>query len=265
MKIDPIKAKESFLRLVEVVSRLRDPNGGCPWDLEQTHETLTPYIIEEAYEVIEAINEDRSALPKELGDLLLQVVLHAQVATDEGNFSIVEVCEGITQKLITRHPHVFGDVEAKTAGQVLKNWERIKQAELKENESILDGVPKGMPALLRAQRVGEKAARVGFEWNTVDEVKKKVLEEVSEFIECSKGKESADDRMKDEFGDILFALTQLSRRLNLQSEDLLHRAIDKFSRRFKEMEKRASKPLSDYLLEELDTIWEDIKRAEKAK
>jgi len=264
MKPDPKRVEESFRKLVEVVARLRDPNGGCPWDLEQTHETLTPYIIEEAYEVIEAINGDRESLPKELGDLLLQVVLHAQVATDEKTFSIVEVCDSITAKLIKRHPHVFGDVEAKTAGQVLKNWEKIKQEELKENQSILDGVPKGMPALLRAQRVGEKAARVGFEWNTVDEVKAKVLEEVSEFIECSKGKDTADETMKDEFGDILFALTQLSRRLNLQSEELLHQSIDKFSRRFKEMEKRAKKPLSDYSLSELDEIWEDIKRDERA-
>lgn len=252
-----------FERLKAVVARLRDPNGGCPWDLEQTHETLTPYVIEEAHEVADAIRSGSEDLPSELGDLLLQVLLHSQIASEAKNFTIEDVCERVCSKLIKRHPHVFGDVDAKNSSQVLKNWEQIKQKELKAGQSILDGVPKGMPALLRAQRVSEKAARVGFEWAALQEIKEKVFEEIREFMdECT---EDADPvKVEDEFGDILFALTQVARRMHLNSEDLLHRSTDKFSRRFKKMEIRSPKPLPQMTLSELDTIWEEIKREEKS-
>ncbi len=256
---------EGFLKLVQVIAKLRDPDGGCPWDLEQTRESLKPFIVEEAYEVLEAIDRDLDALPYELGDLLLQVVLQAQVASDEKKFTIKEVIDHLTEKLIYRHPHVFGDVEANTAGQVLKNWERLKQRELEAGRSILDGVPTHLPALLRAQRIGEKAARVGFEWRRLDDIKDKVLEEVREFIESSKDETKTEDDVKEEFGDILFALTQLARRLKVDSEDLLQKATDKFARRFKEMEKRAPRELHEHSLDELDALWEDIKKEERIK
>ena len=254
---------ERFIKLVEVVAKLRDPNGGCPWDLEQTHESLKPFIIEETYEVLTAIDENPAALPYELGDVLLQVVLHAQLASERNDFDMRNVLENLTQKLISRHPHVFGNVEADSASEVLKNWERIKQGELKAGQSILDGVPRHMPALLRAQRIGEKSARVGFEWRNVSDIKDKVLEEVREFIECSKDPGKGDADLREEFGDILFALTQLSRRLHIDSEDALRQATDKFVRRFKEMERRAPKALHEHSLEELDAVWEQIKTEEK--
>lgn len=251
-----------FEKLRAVVARLRDPNGGCPWDIEQTHTTLTPYVIEEAYEVVEAIAHAPEELPGELGDLLLQVMLHSQIASESNTFTVDDVLEKISAKLIKRHPHVFSDVSAKDSKQVLKNWEQIKQKELKEGKSILDGVPRGMPALLRAQRVSEKAARVGFEWATLDDIKAKVFEEFQEFSEvCVEGGDPV--KIEDEFGDILFAMTQVARRMNMNSEDLLHRSTDKFTRRFKEMEKRTKRPLSEMSLTELDTIWEEVKKDER--
>lgn len=255
-----MKPSKSFENLLEIVRILRDPDKGCPWDKEQTHKSLTPYIIEEAHEMVEAIETNESELPKELGDVLLQVLLHSQIGKDEGKFSIEDVVFKLSEKLIVRHPHVFGDTKAETSKKVLENWEQIKQKELKMNESILDGVPKRMPALLRAQRTGEKAARVGFEWDTLEEIKNKVLEEINEFLEIDPNDK---ERLEDEFGDIYFALTQLARRLHLDSEKALHRATDKFTRRFQELERRAKKPLTDFTLGELDLIWEDIKKDEK--
>lgn len=255
-----MKPSSNFQDLVEIVRILREPEKGCPWDKEQTHKSLTPYIVEEAYELVEAIETNEAELPKELGDVLLQVLLHSQIGKDGGNFSIEDVIYKLSEKLIIRHPHVFGDVVAESSKKVLQNWEQIKQNELKKNESILDGVPKRMPALLRAQRTGEKAARVGFEWDTLDEIKNKVLEEIKEFLEINPNDK---ERLEDEFGDIYFALTQLARRLNLDSEKALHRATDKFTRRFQELERRTNKPLTDLTLGELDLIWEDIKKDEK--
>lgn len=251
-----------FERIKAVVARLRDPDGGCPWDLEQTHQTLTPYVIEEAFEVVEAITGNSADLPTELGDLLLQVLLHAQISSESGGFTIEDICERISAKLIKRHPHVFGDVDAKNSAQVLKNWEQIKQKELTPGKSILDGVPRGMPSLLRAQRVSEKAARVGFEWRTLDDIKAKVFEEFQEFAEACK-EERATTKLEDEFGDILFSLTQVARRMHMNAEDMLHRATDKFSRRFKEMEKRINRPISELSLEQLDEVWEAVKKEEK--
>lgn len=255
------KTSHPFERLKAVVARLRDPESGCPWDKEQTHESLTPYVIEEAHEVAECIRTCIDELPLELGDLLLQVLLHSQIAEESGKFNIADVCNAVSDKLIKRHPHVFGDVDASTSREVLNNWEKIKQKELKDGKSILDGVPPAMPALLRAQRVSEKAARVGFEWATLDEIKEKVFEEIKEFAEvCTEGADQK--RIEDEFGDILFALTQVARRSGINSEDALHRSTDKFTRRFKEMERRSPKKISEMTLEELDTIWEEIKAQE---
>ena len=258
---------ESFLKLVEVVAKLRTPGSGCPWDLEQTHESLKPFMIEETYEALSAIDHARDALQFELGDVLLQVLLHAQIASEENTFTLREVLDHLSTKLIYRHPHVFGDTEAKTAAEVLSNWERLKQMQLEKGQSVLDGVPADMPALLRSQRIGEKAARVGFEWRHLDQIRDKVLEEVQEFIECSREvpDEAATEDVKEEFGDILFALTQLARRLKLNSEEILHRSTDKFIRRFKEMERRAVKVLHECSLEELDSIWEQIKEEERGR
>jgi len=252
---------EAFQELVAVVAKLRDPNGGCPWDLEQTHQSLKPYVIEEAHEVVEAIDAGPGELKKELGDLLLQVVLHAQVGKDQGTFTLHEVIDGITKKLIERHPHVFGDKQVQGSKQVLQNWEQAKKAKLQAGQSILDGVPRSMPALLRAQRIGEKAARVGFEWRNVREVQAKVIEEIRELVaelDCEKP-----ERVADEFGDILFALTQLARRLGVNSEDLLNQATNKFVRRFKEMERRAGPAMAEMGVEKLDRIWEEVKAEEK--
>ena len=254
---------EAFERIKLIVKRLRDPESGCPWDKEQTHSSLTPYVIEEAFEVVEAIAHSPQDLPKELGDLLLQVLLHAQIASEEKRFTIDDVCEAISTKLITRHPHVFGDVEAKSSSTVLKNWEQIKQKELAPGQSILDGVPRGMPALLRAQRVSEKAARVGFEWSTLAEIKEKVFEEINEFM-AEVNEDSPKERIQDEFGDIFFALTQVARRMNLNAEDLLHHSTDKFTRRFKAVELSLTKPMKEYSLSELDALWEAVKQKEKA-
>lgn len=258
------RAAKAFERFVLVIKKLRDPQGGCPWDLEQTHASLKPYLIEEAYEVLTAIDEQPDMLKYELGDVLLQVVLHAQVARDGKSFAIDEVVDAAADKMIRRHPHVFGDVSVENSGEVLRNWEKNKQRDLAGGQSILDGVPKSMPALLRAQRIGEKAARIGFEWPTLEGVRDKVLEEVREFMECVCEPQPDKRRLEDEFGDILFALSQLSRRLDLNSEETLNRATDKFILRFKEMERRAGRPLSEMTIEELDNLWEEVK-AHQAK
>ncbi len=249
---------ESFLNLVKIVSKLRDPAGGCPWDLEQTHESLKPYIIEECYEAIDAIDHNREALPGELGDVLLQVLMHSQIGLEEKTFTLKDVLERTAAKLVYRHPHVFGSTSVNSSSEVLVNWEKLKQKKLEKEQSILDGVPRGMPALLRAQRIGEKAARVGFEWSSVKDVKDKIKEEVMEFLE----EKSDSDKAAEEFGDLLFALTQLSRRLSFDSEALLHKAIDKFTKRFCEIERRVKKPLDEHTLDELNLIWDQIKTEE---
>ena len=244
----------AFLKLIQIVAALRSPQGGCPWDLEQTHESLKPYLIEEAYEVIDAIDNEKNKLPDELGDVLLQVMLHSQIASETNTFSIEQVIELVSDKLVRRHPHVFGDESAKDTQEVLHNWETRKQKELATGKSILDGVPRGMPALLRAQRIGDKAARVGFEWNST--------EEVQEFLAEALKPEITRSRLEDEFGDILFSLTQLSRRLGLNSEDMLQRSADKFTRRFKNVEARALPSMKEYTLDQLDAIWNEVKREE---
>lgn len=255
----------AFLELIDVVAKLRNPDGGCPWDLKQTHETLKQYLVEEAYEVLDAIDHEPEKLHEELGDVLLQVVLHSQIASERKDFDITKVCRAISAKLIRRHPHVFGDVEAKTSEQVLKNWEMIKQTELPSGKSILDGVPRGMPALQRSQRLGEKAARVGFEWPTVGGICDQALQEVSEFIEEVRAESISADRLEDEFGDILFSLAQLARRLNINSEEALHRSAQKFTGRFKKVEERAKPSMNELPLEELDRLWCEVKAEERAK
>jgi tetrapyrrole methylase family protein/MazG family protein len=256
-----------------VVERLRAPDG-CPWDREQTHQSLRPFVLEEAYEVAEVLDEwDGSAemaekLAEELGDLLLQVYLQAQVAHDEDLFHIGDVFEGITEKLIRRHPHVFGEVEARDAAQVLRNWETLKKAERAARgeevatESALRGIPKSAPALYQAYELSKKAAKAGFEWPTDDGALEKVAEEARELVTAvaSGDQEGA----QEELGDVLFTLVVVGRRLGLESERALHNANQRFRRRFTLMEERASREgraLETLSIEEWLTWWADAKKA----
>lgn len=254
-----------FQQLVQIIKRLRDPETGCPWDKAQTHQTLKKNLIEEAYEVLDAIdiitpeNGSLECLKRELGDLLLQVMLHSQIAEDNKIFSIDDVISQLNDKLIRRHPHIFGDASASSPDEALENWERSKSKERTPGEGILSGVPKNMPALLRAQRVSEKAARIGFEWVTLEDIGEQILDEVKEFV-VEYSKESTDAAaIADEFGDILFSLVQMARRLNLDAEDMLQQSTNKFVKRFSTMERLSEKPLDQLTLQEMDRLWVQVK------
>jgi nucleoside triphosphate diphosphatase len=253
-----------FEKLCEIVAKLRAP-GGCPWDREQTNESLLSATIEEAYEVAEAARAKNEAhLREELGDLLLLVVMHAEIAREAGQFNIDNVVAEVTDKLIRRHPHVFGDSDARDAGAVLKQWEAIKHAEKKDTTHYLASLPKALPALMRAEKAQKKAARVNFDWHELSDVIAKVDEELQE---TKIAVASADDRMiADEIGDLLFAVVNLARKCQLEAESLLQAATDKFVARFNEMEDRLRARdgrLGDASLEELDAIWEEIKKETK--
>jgi tetrapyrrole methylase family protein/MazG family protein len=247
---------DSFDTLVAIIARLRSP-GGCPWDREQTHASIKSNLLEEAYEVLEAIDEaDIEKLCEELGDLLMQIVLHAQMATEEGNFKLADVIRRICTKLIYRHPHVFGDAEATSSEQVIANWELLKLAEGKG--LLLSGLPKEMPALAYSQAVGRRVARVGFDWEDVAGVIDKLAEEVTEFSE------STDHQQRVmEFGDLLFTLANVARRLDIDLEASLRGANQRFYRRFSYMEEVCQQrgiSLSSLSLEEQNAIWEEAKR-----
>lgn len=225
----------TLVRLVGVMRRLLGPDG-CPWDREQSFETLRKYVLEEACEVIDAIDSgSRAALREELGDLLLQVVFQAELARREGSFAIDDVIAGIVDKLVHRHPHVFGKTTASDADEVLRNWEKLKAKE-KGERGVLAGVPRSMPALTRAQRVGEKVARVGFDWEDVRGSRDKVNEELGELDQAIENGDPS--RIEDELGDVLFALVNLARHVRTDAESALRRAIDRFSDRFAYVEKR---------------------------
>tara|TARA_B100000029_G_scaffold515940_1_gene625656 strand:- start:72 stop:827 length:756 start_codon:yes stop_codon:yes gene_type:complete len=249
----------SFEKLIEIVKILRSPNG-CDWDKKQTHETLTPYLLEETYEVIEAIeNKDFEALKEELGDLLLHVVFQADLALDKKKFSINDSIDSVNKKLINRHPHIFDDNKNKSWEK--GNWEAQKQKE-KKRDSILDGVPISLPALLKARRIQEKAASVGFDWDKKEQVFKKIEEEVIELKEALDSQKG----IEEELGDVLFSIVNLSRHLNLDPEKTLKLSIEKFSKRFKSIEKELNKKnikMKNLSLEELDKIWEKNKRINK--
>ena len=256
-------AAASFVGLVEIMARLRG-EGGCPWDREQTPETIKPYLIEETYEVLEAIDEqDPEKLKEELGDLMLQVVFHARMAEETGAFAIGDVLAAINDKLVRRHPHVFGDRKAETAQEVLFNWEQIKQTERRREKgqaSLLDGVPREMPALLRAHRLQEKASRVGFDWKEAQEVIRKVEEELAELRAAMEGQ--AEDRVEAELGDLLFALVNLSRFLSVNPEEALRKTIARFIARFRYIEEelaRRGRSLRQATLEEMDALWAEAK------
>jgi nucleoside triphosphate diphosphatase len=249
-----------FQKLCEIVAKLRAP-GGCPWDREQTNESLLPATIEEAYEVAEAVKNE-AHFREELGDLLLLVVMHAEIAREAGQFNIDNVIIEITEKLIRRHPHVFGESDARDTGAVLRQWEAIKHAEKKDTTHYLASLPRALPALMRAEKAQKKAARVNFDWRELNEVIAKVEEELEEAKTAVAS--GGNQMIADEIGDLLFAVVNLARKCQLDAESLLHAATDKFIARFNEMEDRLrgrGGRLGDASLEELDAIWEEIKKA----
>lgn len=256
--------------LLEIMARLRDPDGGCPWDLEQTYATIAPYTIEEAYEVADAIEQgDMEGLKDELGDILLQVVFHAQMAKEDGTFEFADVVRAICEKMIRRHPHVFGDEEQRNAGSVKGRWEEIKAEEKAAKGtvagSILDDVPHALPALSRAVKLQNRAARVGFDWPDTSQVIDKLNEEMLELsAEVAKGGDA--DRLEDEMGDLLFVYANLARHLKVDPEAALRRANAKFRRRFGRIEEKLAaegrKP-EQSTLEEMDALWNEAKREER--
>jgi tetrapyrrole methylase family protein/MazG family protein len=263
------RRRPSFPRLVEVMAQLRDPENGCPWDLKQTHETLRRYALEEAYEVVEAIDSgDPDKLCDELGDLLLQVVFHAQLASEQGVFEIVDVCEAIVDKLVRRHPHIFGDVKVANADEVLTNWNAIKATE-KSNEnrkSRLDGIPKALPALMTALEVSKRAVKAGFEWPDVQGIFDKAVEEFGELrheIENGGSKE----RIASELGDVLFTLVNVGRQLEIDAEESLRHQLTRFEGRFRFMEERADANggLESLTLEQMEDLWRQAKDNEQKR
>lgn len=260
-------------KLLEIMARLRAPVGGCPWDLEQDFKSIAPYTIEEAYEVAEAIElGDMAELRDELGDLLLQVVFHAQMASEEGSFAFGDVVQAINEKMIRRHPHVFGDEETRGADAVKGRWEEIKAAEKAAKPkptktSLLDDVPYALPALVRAVKLQDKAARVGFDWPDISLVIDKLNEEMLEVSqELAKGGDA--DRLEDEMGDLLFVYANLARHLKVDPEAALRRANAKFRRRFGRIEEwlaeKGARP-EDSTLEEMDALWNAAKREERGE
>ena len=260
-------ASESMQRLLDIMDKLRDP-GGCPWDREQTLRTLTPYLLEEAHEVIEAIEAgDAEHHQEELGDLLFQVVFQSRIAREEGKFDFAGVCDGIADKLTRRHPHVFGEVSVSGSKEVVKNWERIKAEERKEKglaaRSAIGGVPAGLPALVRAERLTEKAGAVGFDWPDVASVMAKVREELGELEQAlADGKPQ---EVEHELGDLLFALANLGRHVKVHPEEALRGALRKFTARFQFIEEQLQargKTPRESDLAEMDALWNEAKKRE---
>ncbi len=261
---------KNFDELVNVMARLRAP-GGCPWDREQTYESLAPYLLEEAFESFDAIQEAAEGktenLHEELGDLLLQIIFHSQIAEEAGDFTIEDVCAGITKKMILRHPHVFGDKKFDTANEVLNNWDELKKAEReitkkeeKTKDSILDEVPLAFPALIEANKLTRKAAKVGFDWENTREIFDKFDEEISELRTAVSNAENKN--IEEEIGDLLFVVVNLARRLDVEPETALKKTNRKFRQRFKFIEenlKMRGKNLEESNLEEMDALWNEAK------
>jgi nucleoside triphosphate diphosphatase len=252
---------DRFAKFCDIVAKLRAP-GGCPWDREQTHESLLPALIEEAYEVAEAARaKDDAHFREELGDLLLLVVMHAEIAREDGRFNIDDILREISDKLVRRHPHVFGTSNARDSGAVLKQWEAIKREEKKADSHYLASLPKALPALLRAQKAQSKTARVNFDWTEVRDVIAKVEEELREMKEAIASQDRV--RIEDEIGDVLFAIVNLARKRKIDAESALQGATDKFVARFNRLEdelKARGKKLGDADLAEMDSIWNEIKK-----
>jgi ATP diphosphatase len=278
-RADVMTPSKDIARLIEIMAALRDPQTGCPWDIEQDFASIAPYTIEEAYEVADAIQrDDRDDLRDELGDLLLQVVYHARMAEEEGAFDFGDVVHAVTKKMIRRHPHVFGDEAARGAGMAKGMWERIKAEEKAEKRAtrlargldpedhgkgFLDGIPLVHPALTRALKLQEKAARVGFDWKEAKPILDKIEEEIGELREAME--KGADDEIAGEFGDVLFALVNFGRHLKLDAEDALRRTNEKFRTRFHYVEaalKAQGRTLDDASLDDMEALWQQAKAAE---
>jgi len=240
--------------LIKTIEILRSPNG-CQWDREQTHSTLKKNMLEEAYEAVDAINDnDPKHLKEELGDVLLQVVLHSQIASEEGTFNIDDVAEGINKKLIHRHPHVFGDVKVNSTDDILNNWDKLKKEEKPHRKSRMDGISKAQSALMSALKISKNAVKAGFEWPDEKTLYECIFSEFDEFKNAGNN-----DEREDEFGDILFALVNLARWNKIDPEQALLRANRKFMARFRKMEELAQKPLEEYSFEEYDQLWKQAK------
>jgi tetrapyrrole methylase family protein/MazG family protein len=260
--LPPASAHYTWPDLIEVMARLRST---CPWDREQTHESLVPYLIEETYEVADAIEQHSDGdLCEELGDLLLQIVFHAQLATERGTFSIADVVDGLSNKMVRRHPHVFGDAAVANVAEVWQNWEQLKALEptAAKRASKLDGIPKGLGALQRGQKMQDKASRVGFDWPHIDGVRAKLVEEIAELEEARR--ENDVRAIREELGDVLFTVVNLARALGVDAEGAMRDANDKFYKRFTFMERRAEttgRKLGDLTLDELEELWQLAKTA----
>lgn len=258
-----------FEQLLDIMARLRGPDG-CPWDREQTRTSLKAYLIEEAYEVLEAIESEQAApLAEELGDLLFQVVFHAQIAAERGEFTMADLLRRLLDKMVSRHPHVFGDASVRTSGEALAQWESIKQREAEgegRRHSVIDGVPRAMPSLLRAQRIQTKAARVRFDWPDARAAWAKVEEEMREVAEALVGDQR--ERFQEELGHVLFSLVNVARLSAIDSEEALHRAIERFRHRFTEMEAdlvARGTPVGSASVDEMERSWETAKTKERSR
>lgn len=261
---------DSLSRLLDVMARLRDPERGCPWDVEQTFETIAPHTIEEAYEVVEAIRSgDRAALKDELGDLLLQVVFHARMAEEENSFTFNDIVENLTAKLIRRHPHVFADARAESADDVVTIWQSVKDSEKrkKPTDSALDGIGGGLPALIRALKLQKRAITARWDWKNPADVIDKLEEETAELRAAISSGER--DAIEDELGDAFFVMVNIARKLGMDSETALARACDKFERRFRTMEnilreRHKGQKIEDLEEPQMTAGWQDAKAREKA-
>lgn len=245
--------------LIAVIAKLRAPDG-CPWDREQTHASLRPNMIEEAYEAVDAIDDnDMKHLREELGDVLLQVLLHSQIASEEGVFNIEDVAKELKDKLIHRHPHVFGNANLSTPDEVKDAWDRLKAEEKTHRKSAMDGISRSQAALISAQKISKKAVKTGFEWPNEESLYECIYSEFEEFKQAKKEKDKS--HMEEEFGDILFATVNLARWNKIDAEQALLKANKKFEKRFRKMEELATKPLNDYSFEEFDNLWIEAKRS----
>jgi tetrapyrrole methylase family protein/MazG family protein len=251
-----------FRKLVDLMAALRGPEG-CPWDRKQTPGSLKPFLVEECYEVIDALDEGNpDKVKEELGDLLFQILFHARIAQEQGHFSIDDVITAIHEKMTRRHPHVFGDEKLATDKEVLANWEEIKKKEKghEDRKSILEGVPKQLPSLLRAHRLQERAARVGFDWNHLNEALPKLDEEIAEFKQSLKEEDAG--KIEEELGDLFFTLVNISRFLGVNPDEALRKTISKFIHRFRHIEEHAEnagRSLNDMTIDEMETLWQEAK------